>query len=305
MTLLGTERAGRFDEALATAEGDPALVATSLVIAYLEAHESQRRAEWLPAARKARAWLAQRERRPSTPRRSSDTSGTTMGTERRFLADVRRALRAAAVPADAGPMQAYMKSAMPYYGVKKPARVAALRPLWDTHRYADWPALEGAARAAWDGATHREERYAVLDLLERTPHKKLQTPDALPCFAHLITSGAWWDYVDDVAGKKVCRVWLGAPDATSPVLRRWARTENLWLRRSAILAQLRAKERTDTALLTECIEAAIGEREFFLRKAIGWALRQYAYTDPAWVRAFVDARPALSPLSRREALKNL
>ncbi|MEO0326451.1 MAG: DNA alkylation repair protein, partial [Myxococcota bacterium] len=85
----------------------------------------------------------------------------------------------------------------------------------------------------------------------------------------------------------------------------WMRAEDRWLRRSAILAQLRAKERTDPALLTASIEAAMHDRDFFLRKAIGWALRQYARTDPGWVRAFVDARPALSPLSRREALKHL
>ncbi len=224
---------------------------------------------------------------------------------RRFLNDVRSALAAAAVPADAAPMQAYMKSAMPFHGVKKPARVAALRPLWATYTCAAWPALETLVREAWDHATHREERYAVLDLLERPAHRRLASPEALPCFEHLIVKGAWWDFVDDVAGKKVCRVWLGAPTATTPTLHRWMHTDDLWLRRSAILAQLRAKERTDRVLLTASIEAAMDAPDFFLRKAIGWALRQYARTDPEWVRAFVDDRPGLSALSRREALKHL
>ncbi|MEO0324293.1 MAG: DNA alkylation repair protein, partial [Myxococcota bacterium] len=193
---------------------------------------------------------------------------------RRFLDDVRAAFAAAAVAADAAPMQAYMRSAMPFHGVKKPARMAALKPLWASHRCLDWRALETVVRESWDGATHREERYAVLDLLEWPAHRRLQSPEALPCFEHLIVSGAWWDFVDDVAGKKVCRVWLGAPEATAPTLRRWMRAEDRWLRRSAILAQLRAKERTDPALLTASIEAAMHDQDFFLRKAIGWALRQ-------------------------------
>ena len=80
----------------------------------------------------------------------------------------------------------------------------------------------------------------------------------------------------------------------------------MWLRRSAIICQLGAKADTDTALLATCIEANLGDREFFVRKAIGWALRQYAWTDPGWVHAFVaEHHDALSPLSRREALKNI
>lgn len=223
----------------------------------------------------------------------------------RFLREARQALEAASVPADAAPMQAYMKSAMPYHGVKKPARTAALRPLWAAHRYDSWAALEPVARTAWDGATHREERYAVLDLLERPAHRRLLRASALACLADLITSGAWWDLVDDLAAKKVYRAWSAEPDATAATLRRWMHSGDLWLRRSAIIAQLRAKERTDAALLTEAIEAAQDEKDFFLRKAIGWALRQHARTDPTWVLAFVDAHPALSPLSRREALKHL
>ncbi len=101
------------------------------------------------------------------------------------------------------------------------------------------------------------------------------------------------------------RCYRDHPAELTPVLRDWAVATDRWLRRTSIICQLGAKERTDLALLTEAIEANVDDRDFFLRKGIGWALRQYARTDPAWVRTFVDAHPDLSALSRREALKHL
>ena len=98
---------------------------------------------------------------------------------------------------------------------------------------------------------------------------------------------------------------LDRPAEIAPVLREWAHDPDLWIRRTAILAQVGAKERTDRALLTDVVEPGIADPDFFARKAIGWALRDFARTDPEWVREFVAARPDLSPLSRREALKHL
>ena len=89
------------------------------------------------------------------------------------------------------------------------------------------------------------------------------------------------------------------------VMRAWSRDSNRWKRRTSIICQLGAKQATDVALLTDCIEANIADPDFFLRKGIGWALREFAKTEPGWVRAFVAAHPGLSPLSRREALKHL
>ena len=117
-------------------------------------------------------------------------------------------------------------------------------------------------------------------------------------------TGAWWDHVDEVS-HRVGAVVRAHRDAMTPVIRAWARDPDLWLRRTAILCQLDAKADTDVELLTEVLEANGADGEFFVRKAIGWALRQYARTDPAWVVAYVDAHPGLSPLSRREALKHL
>jgi 3-methyladenine DNA glycosylase AlkD len=119
----------------------------------------------------------------------------------------------------------------------------------------------------------------------------------------MITAGAWWDLVDGVSGR-IRDLLLEHPAQLRPVLLRWARSPDRWLRRSAVIAQLGAKHRTDTALLTEVILVNAADPEFFVRKAIGWALRDLAKTDPAWVRGFL-AGHELSPLSRREAAKHL
>ena len=95
------------------------------------------------------------------------------------------------------------------------------------------------------------------------------------------------------------------PRPVKALLRDWARDDDIWKRRTAILAQLRAKRATDTKLLADVIGPSIGEPEFFLRKGIGWALREFSKTDPAWVIGYVDTHPELSSLSRREALKHL
>ncbi|MDR2380232.1 MAG: DNA alkylation repair protein [Bifidobacteriaceae bacterium] len=94
------------------------------------------------------------------------------------------------------------------------------------------------------------------------------------------------------------------PADAARLVRRWRRDDSLWVRRLAIISQLGRRERTDRSLLAEAIEANLGDPEFFIRKAIGWALRDFARADPAWVRAFVDSHQ-LSPLSRREAVKHL
>ena len=121
---------------------------------------------------------------------------------------------------------------------------------------------------------------------------------ALPLYEELIVTGAWWDLVDEVAVHLLGELELAA------FLRGWAVDEDLWKRRSAIIAQVLRKEATDLDLLYDCIEPNRGDREFFVRKAIGWALRAYAWVDPAEVERYC-ATHELSPLSRREALRNI
>jgi 3-methyladenine DNA glycosylase AlkD len=223
---------------------------------------------------------------------------------------VRRRIADAADPVRAPQMQAYMKSAMPYRGVAAQPLSRLLRVVYDEHPLPDRPTWEAVLRELWDEASYREERYAALALAGHRSYRGYQDPDLLPLHQHLVVSGAWWDLVDPVASRHVGGVLASYPHPTTEVLRRWLRADDLWLRRSAIIAQLHRRDETDLELLREAIEAnlegsAYGS-DFFVRKAIGWALRQHARTDPAWVRAFVaEHEQRLSGLSRREALKHL
>jgi len=231
--------------------------------------------------------------------------GHVTGPDRALAEAVRTALAEVSDPQRAPAMQAYMKSAMPFRGAPKPVQVAALRPVLAAHPVPDRATWEATVRALYDEAEYREERYAALALLAVRAATRWYDPDLVPLLEHLVVTGAWWDLVDDVAGHQVAPIHRAHPEAMAPVVRRWSAHGDLWLRRTAILSQLGSGLATDRQLLTDVIEANAASREFFHRKAIGWALRDLAWKDPAWVTAFVAAHPDLSSLSRREALKNL
>jgi 3-methyladenine DNA glycosylase AlkD len=228
-----------------------------------------------------------------------------MDEDRALVEDVCAALRTVADPARAEPMRAYMKSAMPFLGVPMPERTAALRPVLSAHPLHDAATWRGTVLALWREATHREERYAALAVGRRYPGLLVAEPDAsLEMLDELVVGGAWWDLVDETAIRLVGPVLLANPDVVAPAMRRWARDADRWRRRTAVICQIGAKDRVDTALLAEAIEANVADPDFFVRKGIGWALRQHARVDPDWVRTFA-ATHELSPLSRREALKHL
>ncbi len=230
-----------------------------------------------------------------------------MVVRRKFVSEVRAALRSAAVPEDAAPMQAYMKSEMPFLGVKKTPRNQALRPLLAALPALPWEDVRDTTLELWRKAEFREERYAALAFVRKTPHpRKYYVPAALPMFEEMIVTGAWWDYVDEIAAHCVGPVVRSDPKAMSKTMRRWSKGDDLWKRRTSILCQLRFKEATDLKLLEDCMAPSIDSKEFFLRKAIGWALRDLTRFHPGWVVAYVKKHEArLSGLSRREALRNL
>jgi 3-methyladenine DNA glycosylase AlkD len=224
-----------------------------------------------------------------------------------FVTDVRAALAGAADATKAPQMQAYMKSSMPYFGIPSPVLKALLKPLLAASLGPSW---ESAVRTLWDEATHREEWYAALALAGHRHYRSFQDPSALPLYEHLVTTGAWWDVVDDVASRKIGPILLEHFDEVEPVIRDWARCDDLWLRRTAIICQLAAKDDTDLELLdfalSSNLEGSAYGSVFWIRKAVGWALRQHARTDAGWVQAYVAEHEAeLSGLSRREALKHL
>ncbi|MBS2938265.1 DNA alkylation repair protein [Nocardioides sp. J2M5] len=228
-----------------------------------------------------------------------------------YVAAVRAALAEAGDPARAAQQQAYMKSALPFVGLGAPALSAVLKPVLLDHRFVDRAQWEAAVLELWDDATHREEWYAAVALLRHRAYGPWLDADLLPLLEQLVRDGAWWDVVDEIAGHVVGQVLLDHRSEATAVVDAWAvDPDSLWVRRTAMLAQLRHREQTDTDLLERVLAANLDDtafgREFFVRKALGWALRQHARTDPDWVRRFVrtyDAR--LSGLSRREALKHL
>lgn len=224
-----------------------------------------------------------------------------------LLDAIRAGLRAAECPTNATAQQRYMKSTLPFHGLTSPQLRAVVRPILadPAYRLRSRPEWEATIRTLWDGATHREQWYAALALARHRFYREWRDPDALPLYRHLIETGAWWDVVDDVATHLVREVREEHPQVIGEQLRRWAREPSLWLRRAAVLAQAGSKSKTDPALLADVIEPNIADTDFFIRKAIGWALRDYARTNPAWVRAFVTRHPDLSGLSRREALRHL
>jgi 3-methyladenine DNA glycosylase AlkD len=213
---------------------------------------------------------------------------------------------ALAAVADAGAapaMAAYMKTDMPFYGVKKPQRVGIRRELvrrYPPPSHRDYVAIVGALWAL----PHREEKYLAIAYARAFPGYVDAGSTSL--YRRMVVEGAWWDFVDEVAAHLVGGALLGDRQVVAPVLDGWIGDENLWLRRTAILAQLRHRDRTDEErLFSYCLRCA-DEKEFFIRKAIGWALREYSKTAPDAVRAFVlGNRDRWSGLTFREATRHL
>jgi len=218
---------------------------------------------------------------------------------------IRRELAGAANPEKAPGMQAYMKSVMPYRGVKMPQLRAICKRVFAEHALASCEEWQAAVLELWRGAKFREERYAAMELAGQKRYAEYRTPNVMPMFEEMIVTGAWWDYVDEVA-HLVGQLLRANRKQMRPVMRAWSTDENLWKRRVSITCQISFKRDTDLTLLYANIKPNLADRDFFIRKAIGWALRAYAWTDPDEVARYVRAHEAqLSGLSRREALKNI
>lgn len=203
-------------------------------------------------------------------------------------------------------MQAYMKSAMPYRGVQAPLLRVRCRSLFRDTEFATPAVWRSSVLELWRGARYREERYVAIELTGDKRAAAFQNPGLLPMYEEIVVTGAWWDYVDEVASRRIGPILKKYPAPMRKKMLAWSKSENIWKRRTSILCQLRFKRDTDLDLLYACIEPSLHSKEFFLRKGIGWALRQYAWTDAAEVRRYVRRnRGRLSALSIREALKNI
>lgn len=200
----------------------------------------------------------------------------------------------------AGFMAAYMKDQFPYLGIGKPERAALQRGFLATAKKAGAVDREFVARL-W-ALPEREFQYLAVDYLLAV-RDGLQ-PGDIDMLAGLVTSKPWWDTVDALAANVIGHLCAQHRKLINGYVMPWAGGSDIWLARTAILFQLKYKEKTDTAVLGLVIGKTCGTKEFFLNKAIGWALREYSKTDREWVRTFIGAH-RLHPLSVREGSKYL
>ena len=218
-----------------------------------------------------------------------------------YVASIKTLFEQNANPAQAGPMKKYMRDQFEYLGIKTPQNAALQKEFFKEHGFPELSELETVLRELWS-LPQREFQYVAVGLLSRFA-KKISA-HFIKTIEYMLVTKSWWDTVDSVAGGIVGVHFQRFPEVREKYLAKWRASENFWLRRSAILFQLNYKKETDFELLKEIIQENLGSNEFFINKAIGWSLRQYARIDPKAVRGFVKSTP-LHPLSRREAMKHL
>ncbi len=197
--------------------------------------------------------------------------------------------------------KAYLLNQFEFYGIKTPLRRQICKAFYKANPIKDHNELSALIKACF-AEPQRELHYFAIELLGY--HKKLWSKKTLPLIEWMITHHSWWDSVDSTNSHVIGKFFLAYPEFINEYTFKWTRSSNKWLQRMSILFQLMYKDKTNTTLLTEYIEHTQLEEDFFIRKAIGWALRSYANTDAKWVVKFVKSHPQLSNLSKREALKH-
>lgn len=198
-------------------------------------------------------------------------------------------------------MEKYMKNHFPFLGIKKPLRAELEKEFYARTRLLKEPYHQEFAERVWE-LPEREYQYTALGYIAK--YSKKFEPAVLDFLKRLITEKSWWDSVDTLASGPVGTIARNHPEAILPELDQWAISENMWLRRTAILFQLKYKQATDENRLYTYARENADSREFFIQKAIGWALREYSKIDPHSVKSFIESTQ-LAALSRREASKYL
>ena len=208
----------------------------------------------------------------------------------------------AADPDKAPKMQAYMKTVQPFYGVQTTERRNILRDVIADAPVRSRVEYDAVVLNLW-GGVYREEMYLALDIAERV--KAYRDLDSFPLYERLIHESPNWDTLDAVIMSLVSPLVMKHRELEAKLIE-WSDSDNFWVRRASLLGHVKHRAATNTELLSATILKLADEKEFFIRKAIGWVLREYSKTDPDWVRAFVAAHDAeLSPLSKREALRRI
>lgn len=218
-----------------------------------------------------------------------------------YLASLRSEFESNANAENARQQKAYLKDLFPFYGIKTPLRRKIQRPFLVQEQLPPKAVLTSLVHELWH-MPQREYHYFAQELSYR--YKKCLDHDDISLFEFMITHNSWWDTVDFIATKLIKAYFHSFPQKRNAFITKWISSGNIWLQRSCLIFQLHEKERTDVAIMTEVIRALLGSQEFFINKAIGWALRDYSRTNADWVVHFVSTHE-LHPLSKREALKLL
>ncbi|PLT30270.1 DNA alkylation repair protein [Peribacillus deserti] len=197
------------------------------------------------------------------------------------------------------PMENYMKNQFPFFGIKSPERKKLVSVFFKEAGVFKEPFSHQLVRELWS-FPQREMQYAALDYCGKFI-KKFAKED-ITFFKELLISKSWWDTVDSIAPPIIGAIAMRFPETAEEYMEGWAVHENMWLRRTAILFQLKYKNNTDVERLYRYICLNADSKEFFIQKAIGWALREYSKTDPASVRKFIESTD-LAKLSVREGSK--
>jgi 3-methyladenine DNA glycosylase AlkD len=200
-------------------------------------------------------------------------------------------------------MSRYMKNRFTYFGVKKPTR-ALIQKDWFSIIPKEFT-LQNKRELVlelWQ-KEQREFQYVAIDYIAKWKDKELLLED-YEFIEFLLTNQSWWDSVDALASNFLGRYLRLIPSQREIVVKSWRKSENLWLRRSCLIFQLRYKSQTNFELLKSLVLDFKHENEFFIQKAIGWSLREYAKTNPVSVRNFVE-ESGIQGLAKREALKHI
>jgi 3-methyladenine DNA glycosylase AlkD len=218
-----------------------------------------------------------------------------------YLQPITKAFQSNADTAKAEWSKAYLLNQFGFFGLQTPERRALCKAHYKTYPVKNYEELERIVRACF-ALPEREYQYFGIELFAH--HKKSWQSSSIVLMEECILTKSWWDSVDHIASE-----WLGPyfklfPEKIPSVTGKWNRSKNMWLQRSSIMFQKAYKKNTDTVLLSKYMLHHKDSGEFFIRKAIGWALREYSKTDPAWVKQFVKNNK-LSALSEREALKRI
>jgi 3-methyladenine DNA glycosylase AlkD len=197
--------------------------------------------------------------------------------------------------------KAYMKNQSEFYGIKAPIRRLLMQEFLKETGLPDPHQLSAIISNAWE-QPQREFQYSAMEILYKM--RKHSTPQLITLYEFMICHKSWWDTVDYIAPNLVGDWFARYPEQRDEIIAKWMKSENIWLQRACLLFQLKYKDRTDAPFLFSLVTKLKTHKEFFIRKAIGWSLREYAKVNPEPVRSFVE-NSTLSGLSQREAMKHL